>query len=102
MKRALAIVSFPLVILGSATGVHLLSPRVGKDLAFGLVALLASAFMLLLERVIPYREAWRPSRRELALDATWVGVAVAISTIVQLVVLRLVPTTHPAADLPLV
>jgi sterol desaturase/sphingolipid hydroxylase (fatty acid hydroxylase superfamily) len=101
MKRVLAVLAFPVLLLGSAAAVHLLSAPLGRDLAFAAVIAATSVALLLLERVIPYRAAWRPSRRELVIDLTWVVVTIATSALTQLAVTRLVPAGALAASMDL-
>lgn len=94
--------SFPLVVVGSTALALFAAPRVGGDAAFGMGIALAIAAILALERAMPYRESWRPTRSEMALDVAHLVMALAASTLTQAVLVRLVPRSTLFATLPLV
>jgi ornithine lipid hydroxylase len=100
-KRLLAILAFPVVVFGSALLVALLSPRLGP-LASSIAIGAAGAAIVALERFLPYRQAWKPTRRELLHDGLHVALALAVASGTQALVARFVPSSELAAKIPFV
>jgi ornithine lipid hydroxylase len=93
VRRAIAVLLYPTLVLGAPLAALALRPHLGDALALGLPQLVVLAIVFTLERLIPFEPSWTRTRGELFVDV----LHALISTTLVAALVQGLATDHLAA-----